>query len=459
MQSCRELKKYITEGRTIVREIEEETFEENPPLFREYSNAPADVKSIMDNQFKNVKTHARLLSKAMWYEWRMKLLDGLKEGLLKNGEGMDEDTKALSQQEQLINLALPDMLEEQDQLEDEARNLQSQADDLANCNQEELKDARSDLINLEEDLAGKRKIIADLQAELAGTEERIDDATERRHETSAEIQEAERMRQNCQGWEPSEVKALQGMFPPFEVHCLRTGLTSYPASVAALEQEHGWTITSAADAALTMTYNHTLQLYFSPHSFLASDTQADTAPDQANSSISLVYIADAHEHHPKPLTTEKRFFLQIMRAQLQFLEQSKTRVNELLAFVSSSWQKACRIAEEARVLGSQYITEPTILSDETLAIRSAILLRKMKTKVNVSFEVGVRTGAGAAGIDVSVKPSAAVVYGEALNEKKMGDFLEQKTGGKRKGKNVDGPRWGLAVRELEDRLIARGKKS
>lgn len=231
-------------------------------------------------------------------------------------------------------------------------------------------------------------------------------------------------------------------------------------SVATLEQQYGWAITSAADGTLTMTYKRTLQLYFCPHSFQSSGYHVEGAPVQANANapISLAYIADAHEYHPHPLTTEKRFFLQIMRAQLQFLEQPKVKVNELLTFVSGGWEKACRIAEEARVLSGQYITGSTILSDESLAVKCVILLREMKTKVEVVFEVGVRSGAGAAGIDIAVQPTARLVYGEQLDAKKIGDFLEQRIGGKRKEKGADGGRWAQAVKELDERLVARGKK-
>ena len=172
--------------------------------------APSDVKSIMDNQFKNVKTHARLLSKAMWYEWRMKLLDGLKEGLFKNGEGMNEDVEALTHQEQLIQPVLPGLMEEQDQREEEARDLQAQADELANCDQDELKDARRDLIALEEEVAAKRTMIEDLKTRLKQKEESIENATERRQECVAEIEEAEKVQKNSQGWDSSEVRALQG---------------------------------------------------------------------------------------------------------------------------------------------------------------------------------------------------------------------------------------------------------
>ena len=217
-------------------------------------------------------------------------------------------------------------------------------------------------------------------------------------------------------------------------------------------------ITSAADSALTMTYKSNLQLYFTPHCFQSDKLRLGTDIVQTNAPISLAYIADTRDDHPQPLTTEKRFFLQILRAQLQFLNQSKVKVTELLNFVSSGWEKACYVAEEIRILGTQNITEPTILSDEILAVRSLIILKEMQTKIGVALEVGVRTGAGASGIDIIVKPSADVVYGEELNVKKMVDFLEQKACGKRKEKDSHVGQWAQAVKDLEQRLVARGKK-
>ena len=211
LQSCRELKKYISEGRNIVREIETDTFEENPPLFREYISAAPDVKAIMDSQFKNVKTHARLLSKAMWYEWRMKLLDGLKEGLLRIKEGFLEDAEILSQQEELLQPVLPGLVEEHEALAADAQLLQAQADELASCDQEELTDARKQLLEVNEDLEAKRQMVADLQQQLREQEEDIERVAERKQECIEEIKEAERVREDCKGWSASEVAALKGI--------------------------------------------------------------------------------------------------------------------------------------------------------------------------------------------------------------------------------------------------------
>lgn len=182
----------------------------NPPLFHEYISALPEVKYVMDNQFKNAKTHARLLSKAMWYEWRMKLLDGLKEGLVKNSEGMGEDTAVLAQQEQLIHAVLPNLVTERDELEAEARDLQARANDLADCDQEELGDARSNLVAVEEEAIAKRKMAEDLQSQSGRREKDLDKVNERRHECILRFQEAEKMKKDSQGWDPSQVNSLQG---------------------------------------------------------------------------------------------------------------------------------------------------------------------------------------------------------------------------------------------------------
>lgn len=176
--------------------------------------APSGVKAIMDNQFKNVKTHARLLSKAMWYEWRMKLLDGLKEGLVQISDGMDEDSENLTQQERLLEPVLPKVIEENDRLQGEYQNLQAQADELANCDQDELRQARDKLRAVDDDLQAKLSLLAQLEQEFQAKDESVQDALERRDEYHAEIREAERVRQDSRGWKPSEVSALQGISSP-----------------------------------------------------------------------------------------------------------------------------------------------------------------------------------------------------------------------------------------------------
>ena len=165
----------------------------------------------MDNQFKNVKTHARLLSKAMWYEWRMKLLEGLKEGLVQIDQGMNEDNKNISQQESLLQPILPSLIDEHEHLEARLQTLQAQADELASCDQEELKEARKSLVAAEEDIEAQQKMLEDLQQELREKENGFECAVERTQDCLEEIKEAEKVQQECRGWSAAEVAALRGL--------------------------------------------------------------------------------------------------------------------------------------------------------------------------------------------------------------------------------------------------------
>ena len=407
-------------------------------------SAAPDVRSIMDNQFKNVKTHARLLSKSMWYEWRMKLLDGLKEGLLRVGEGMAADAEILAEQEALIKPVLPALIAEHERLEKECQLLQAQADELASCDQEELKEAREKLKSTEEDIEAKTKMVEELQRQLQEKEECIANATERKQECLLEIKEAEKVREECRGWTAAEIAALKGALP-LPPSPPSTPLTNpLPAQVATLELTTGWAITTASASTLTLTYRQTLHLFFHPSSFLSPTTT--TAP----SPIRLTYLPD-----PDPLPTQTRFFLQLIRAHLQSLHQPSTPVAALLRFVQNSWDEASRIAEEIRLLNLGFVTEVRIRSDEVLAVAAWVLLRGSRTKLEVRFEVEVGPGGGD-GLEVRVGAGARVVYGEGVQEgkmAKMGEFLRGRIAG---GGEEGGGGWARAVRELEGRVGRRG---
>jgi kinetochore protein Spc7/SPC105 len=193
-----------------VREIETETFEDNPPLFREYMSATPEFRVLMDNQFKNVKAHARLLSKAMWYEWRMKLQDGLKEGLLKTVDGMVDDEELLKRQEDLAATVLPSLLSRHDSLAQERDILEDAAEELASCDPAELENTRSELAGLESDLEGKKKLIAKLQQQLESDDIIVRQLTQQKEKCVQETTDAEKIREECRGWTTSEINTLKG---------------------------------------------------------------------------------------------------------------------------------------------------------------------------------------------------------------------------------------------------------
>ena len=204
------MKKYISEGRRIVREIETETFEENPPLFREYISASPEFKVLMDNQFKNVKSHARLLSKAMWYEWRMKLQDGLKEGLVNIAEGMNHDDRLLKKQQELLSSILPEIAKRVEELEQEYDDLEAVARELAESDPEELQKARAELLATEKAIVERTRKIVELRAQLEESEKGVESLAKKKEECLAGIKEADKVREECRGWSTTEISAIKG---------------------------------------------------------------------------------------------------------------------------------------------------------------------------------------------------------------------------------------------------------
>ncbi|TPR08272.1 Cytochrome P450 family protein [Aspergillus niger] len=207
--SCRELKSYISEGRQIIRSIETETYAENPPLFREYMTAPPDIRLLMDNQFRNVKTHARLQSKATWYEWRMKLLEGLKDGLDRHVQEMKADGDILSKHEALLAGVVPGLEEKHSALEKEATTLQKLADEMENCDQDELHSAREKLSSVEAEIEEKKRRLQEMQDELKTKTDTIESGTALKAEYTAQIEEAERIKEECRGWSAKEISELK----------------------------------------------------------------------------------------------------------------------------------------------------------------------------------------------------------------------------------------------------------
>ncbi|KAK6074797.1 Spc7 kinetochore protein [Seiridium cupressi] len=435
--SCRELKKYISEGRRIVREIETETLEENPPLFKEYISASPDFKILMDNQFKNVKTHARLLSKAMWYEWRMKLQDGLKEGLIKIAEGMDEDERLLQKEKDLIQSVLPELVRQSEALGVEHENLQAIAQELADCDPQDLQAARAELMEVDSDMEAKMRQIEELQHSLKETELATDSMAQRKQECIASIAEAEQVREECRGWTSNEINSLKG-------------------KVEAIEKAHGWNITGISGTTISMTYRREIELVFDVAAFRGSSSIGPSSSH--NTRIDLWYVAANREHDSQPSSPEKEFFVQAIRDYVRSLDQASTKISTLLRAVGAAWTKASTVANDVRILNCTFPTEIVKTSDSSVTVRVALLLAPLKTKVELVLEL--RAEHVSAGLQIAILPQAKVVYGEHFKTDKVCEYLATRMGDRvlSRDDNAEREPWSDIVVELHERLLARGRK-
>lgn len=215
--ACHEMKRYISSGREAVRQIEANVEEENPLLFSEYLTAPPDQRAVMDYQFKNLRTNARLEARGEWYSWRSTLLATLKASLLSTLDDFKHDEACLLNQERLLDVVLPPLIEKQELLSTEQKQLQQRHDELNSCDREELEQTRENLIAADAALQAKRELLMQLQQELADKEARIDAVKERKVECLAEIKAAERVREECRGWSTTEVRDLKGEPTPSHI--------------------------------------------------------------------------------------------------------------------------------------------------------------------------------------------------------------------------------------------------
>ncbi|OQE45927.1 hypothetical protein PENCOP_c001G01507 [Penicillium coprophilum] len=456
--SCRELKSYISEGRQVIRSIEAETYAENPALFKEYATAPPDIRVIMDNQFRNVKTHARLLSKATWYEWRMKLLEGLKEGLIRHVDEMKADDDLLSEREELLNRSVPLLVEKHASLEEQAANLQQLMDEMENCDQDELRSTRGKLFEVDSEIAAKRQELEQLQKEVHEKTAFIEAGAEMRDEFLAQIQEAERVKEECRGWSAREINELK-------------------ASVHRIQQETGWSIVSAStpsDAAkgplLKMAYRDQLQLEFYPGAFASKNSGESEGKNypmeltsQKNANISPIASLVLHslQHH---LTT---------------IQQSTVAPKQLLHFISSAWDRTVGLENEARMLEFCGVTRLTLSKPDkgALSLRTRCTLLSNGTastpghkgadpkntiakRIDVDFTVRTRIHKTRAEntvgfLDFDIDVLATKVYGfgtgnkSGLPDKELQSILGKDLGrGKEDDVELGNGMWCKAVRTL-----------
>jgi len=212
--ACHELKRYIHEGKGAIKELEAETFQDTPRLIQAYMSAAPDRKMAIDAQLRDMKTHARLRSKEMWYGWRSQLLDELMHVLQGIAEGLLKDDEILQASEETLNQALPHMTEQQVALKQEAEQLEAELNATSEEEKEELDAARARITDVDAELAEKRRVLEELQYDVQEQEEIGENLRETKDEFTAAIKEAERVRESYRTISVEEINALKGKLHP-----------------------------------------------------------------------------------------------------------------------------------------------------------------------------------------------------------------------------------------------------
>ncbi|EXJ78675.1 hypothetical protein A1O1_09077 [Capronia coronata CBS 617.96] len=412
--ATRELKSYISTGRKIIRTIEAETLAEQPPLFREYLDARPDVKLVMDNQFRNGKANARLQSKEGWYQWRAQLVEGLRAGLEGINQGMSTDLALLDQQRTTLDGVIPQLLHEQSELERQKLSLQQRLEELNSVDQEALNDCRHQLRAANDYGLKRSALLESLREQMKGKDEAVAAAKEMKVEMLEQIAEADRVREEHKGWPAADVLAFK-------------------SKVETIEKQTGWRMLAVEEdadepsdcgPALTIVYKDDLRLFFHPQAFQCNTAKAPRRRSGRKSAsvsgptapISLTFAPtdeDDLEERPPQLSTEKRFFLQMIRSQLHvfaMMPKGSVASKTLLSTVSQGWDVACKVSEEIRLLNLVGITTASILSDEKLSIKVVLVLPDQGGRVDIDFTV-TATILNDGAMVASTNVTANAVYG------------------------------------------------
>jgi kinetochore protein Spc7/SPC105 len=451
--ATRELKSYISTGRKIVRSIEQGTLEEQPALFREYVDARPDVKTVMDNQFRNGKANARLQSKEGWYAWRKQLVEGLRGGLDGIKAGMEEDANLLTQQEAILEGTVPTLAKQFGELEQEAQRLQQRVEDFESVDHDALKIARRQLESVDHDVAEKMIVLGQLQQQMTDKTDALMAAHELKTEFQGQIVEAERVQDECRGWKADGVRALKDR-------------------VDSIEKTTGWSLVTAEHEvdegdvdfgpALTLRYRNVLRLFCYPAAFqqLSRERSGRRGSRRSKSSsgssapISLTYApVEGDAARSADLTTQERFYLQLLQGQLHalaVLPPGSVSPKMLLTLVSEGWDLASKVSEEIRLLDIAGITNVSILSDERLGIKCMVMLPD-NCRVDVQFVLSVNA-ANEGNISTSLTAEAVPKYGSITalltggKASKVRGALNRHATSREVGEGA----WAAAIRGLED---------
>lgn len=210
--ACRELKKYISEGKSFLKTLEAEVYDDPPPFFQAYMDATPERKSQLDGNMRDAKTNARMKSKEVWYDWRSKLLDGLSDGLDRIQTGLDADAEVLRQKQQSLDSVLPDLLQHYEGLLKEAEQLEQAAAATSEEEKEELRASRARLVEVDEQIEERKRMLASLQRDVDEQDKLAEAYEESKVESLAAVQEAERVKESCRGFTIDEVQSLKGIY-------------------------------------------------------------------------------------------------------------------------------------------------------------------------------------------------------------------------------------------------------
>ena len=365
--SCRELTRYITEGRAMCEEIESDMNEQNPEIFDTYRRASPAEKRDLETTFKDMKTTARLSAKGVWYVWRENLLSNVLVPLRNNVSVLEKEKLRLDALEadvlprlaraqadyEDVKAKVEVMLKEEDAYESYDHDGAAQLLRLAAEIDEELQATESKQLAIQQSEADLDARITQLEAEIA-------------HEESS-LEVLEREAANNRGFSADEITELDARY-------------------AQLTQQTGYAITRVTDCEITMTLLDSLHVSFP---FDGSRFSYEVLVD--NDSI-------------------KQYYLTRLMLDCTSIRETLTALRRHWTFVLAQCQRITQVTK-------LHPTTISINSDDNLAVTSTVLL-PTRVKFHVTWTWTP--------IEETPMVEVSVVYG-GLDPLKLADHIRSKS--------------------------------
>lgn len=91
--STKEMHKRINQSKELVKEMEQDTNEEAPRLFKEFFESSSDKQLEMIQKFRMMKIYARLVARNTWLRWRQQLIQQVTDELEKRQKIRENDER------------------------------------------------------------------------------------------------------------------------------------------------------------------------------------------------------------------------------------------------------------------------------------------------------------------------------------------------------------------------------
>lgn len=172
---CKELSEKIKQGKKLFDELKGETLQNNPDIFRKYFKASFYDQMTMKSRFHTLKEYTRQQAKQIWYRWRTKLIENILDVLKGNLELLESDKATLIDQISSLDALFRDIQQLYHSIRLDILQFKDIQTRFENLDTEQLKNIKSKLTDLNQQLIDHKAKITQKEKELTTLQDEIDE--------------------------------------------------------------------------------------------------------------------------------------------------------------------------------------------------------------------------------------------------------------------------------------------